>query len=73
MMRHKLRRMREARALSLLDVASRSGLTVNSVWALETGKTRIPRARTLRLLAECYGVAPDDVRAACVVPDEVAS
>lgn len=70
-MRHKLRRMREARAFSLLEVAARSGLTVNSIWNLEMGKTRIPRGRTLRLLAECYGVTPDDVRAACVVPDEV--
>ena len=68
-MRHKLRRMREVRALSLLEVSSRSGLTVNAVWNLEVGRTRIPRPRTLRLLAECYDVTPDDVRAACVVED----
>jgi transcriptional regulator with XRE-family HTH domain len=56
--------MRDSKALSLSEVAERTGLSVSVIWSLETGRRLRPHPKTLRLLAECYEVTPDEVRAA---------
>lgn len=68
-MRHDLRRLRESCALSMAEVAERTDTSVGTIWALEVGRTKMPYPKTIRRLAECYGVTPDEVRAAMKVSE----
>jgi transcriptional regulator with XRE-family HTH domain len=58
----RLREVREAKALSLAELADRSGLTKNTIYRLEHGAPE-PYPSTIRKLAEALGVAPNDLRA----------
>lgn len=60
-----LKGMREARAYTRKEVGDAIGATEHTVWSLERGITKAPRPRTVRMLAEFYGVTPDEIRAAC--------
>ena len=68
-----LKSMRESRSYTRAEVANAIGKSEHTVWAIERGRTKAPRPPTVRKLAEFYGVTPDDIRAACVVPDEAAA
>jgi len=61
-----LRGMREESALSLAELADAAHLSVGAIWKLETGRTTAPHPKTVRKLAEFYGVTPDTIRAAIV-------
>lgn len=53
----RLRELREARFLSLQDLADKSGMTKQAILRLEQGKTSA-QPRTVRRLAEALGVEP---------------
>jgi transcriptional regulator with XRE-family HTH domain len=53
----KLRELREARALSMRELAERSGVTHQTIYRLEHGQ-RNAHPRTVRHLAEALGVEP---------------
>jgi transcriptional regulator with XRE-family HTH domain len=56
----KLRGLRRARALSLRDLAERSGVAFDTINRLELGKQNA-QARTVRALAEALGVEPEEL------------
>ena len=57
----RLRRLREAAALTQEELAERAGLTANAIGALERGERRRPYPHTLRVLADALGL--DDAAA----------
>ena len=48
--------LREERDLSQAELARRAKLSAPSVWALEQGKTRMPKYQTLERIAKALGV-----------------
>lgn len=56
----KLRRLRRERALSLRDLAHRSGIAYDTINRLELGKQEA-QPRTIRKLAEALGVEPKEL------------
>ncbi|MGQ3101206.1 MAG: helix-turn-helix domain-containing protein [Sphingopyxis solisilvae] len=57
----RLRRLRHERGWSLASLAERSGLSKPSIWGWESGKAK-PRAVSLRILAETFGVDESALR-----------
>lgn len=55
----------------MAELADAAHLSVGAIWKLETGRTTAPHPKTVRKLAEFYGVTPDTIRAA-IVADEAA-
>ncbi len=55
-----LRQLRAARAFSYATVRERTGLSQQLLYDMEYGERRLTLAE-LRLLADCYGVAVNDV------------
>jgi predicted ATPase/DNA-binding XRE family transcriptional regulator len=53
----RLRRLREAAALTQQELAERAGLTGQAVGALETGRRRRPYPATIRALADALGLS----------------
>ena len=60
MMNSTLRRLRQLRALSQRELASRAKLSVTTINRIEIGQ-RKPMPRTIRKLAEALGVTPEDL------------
>lgn len=56
-----LRTIREARALSLAELAALSGVSANTIYRLEHGAPA-PFPRTVRKLAAALGVEPSVLR-----------
>lgn len=56
--RDRLRTTRQARKMSLEDVAAASGFTKSHVWELEKGTSRNPTVRAVWGLARALGVTP---------------
>lgn len=57
-----IRRLRELHALSQRDLAARARLSVTTVNRVETGQ-RKPMPRTVRKLAEAFGITPEELLA----------
>lgn len=55
-----LRQLRAARGFSYETIRERTGLSQQLLYDVEYGDRRL-KYEELRLLAECYGVSPDDV------------
>lgn len=55
-----LRQLRAARGLSYETIREQTGLSQQLLYDVEYGDRRL-QYEELRLLAECYGVSPDDV------------
>ncbi len=53
----KLRQLRRHMVLSMRELEERSGVSYNTVWRLETGRTGA-QPRTIRKLAEALNVEP---------------
>jgi transcriptional regulator with XRE-family HTH domain len=56
----RLRELRRLRVLSLHELEERSGVSYNTVWRLENGKTSA-HPKTIRKLADALGVEPSDL------------
>jgi transcriptional regulator with XRE-family HTH domain len=54
----RLRATREQRGLTLAQLATRAGLTSDTIWRIETGATRAPQAATVAALARALEVTP---------------
>ena len=59
-MNSSLRRLRQLRALSQRELASRAKLSVTTINRIETSQ-RKPMPRTIRKLAEALGVSPEEL------------
>ena len=59
-MNGKIKRLREQRALSLTDLAQRTGLSRVTINRIENGKQK-PMPRTTHKLAEALGVRVEDL------------
>jgi transcriptional regulator with XRE-family HTH domain len=57
----KLKEIREARALSLRELADLSGVRHNTIWRIEAGQRKRTHPRTIRKLAQALGVEPTDL------------
>jgi transcriptional regulator with XRE-family HTH domain len=57
----KLKEIREARALSLRELADLSGVRHNTIWRIEAGQRKRTHPRTIRTLAQALGVEPTDL------------
>lgn len=66
-----LKGMREAKAYSRAELGEAVGASAHTIWSLERGITKAPHPKTVRRLAEFFGVTPDEVRAA-LAPVEAA-
>jgi transcriptional regulator with XRE-family HTH domain len=56
----RLRQLRRQKVLSMRELEERSGVSYNTVWRLETGRTGA-QPRTIRRLAEALGVRPEEL------------
>ena len=57
----KLRELRQQRLMTQREVAERSGITVTTLSRIENGKV-IPTFKTIRNLAEVFGISPQEMR-----------
>jgi transcriptional regulator with XRE-family HTH domain len=57
---HRLRELRRQRVLSMRELEERSGVSYNTIWRLETGKTGA-QPRTIRKIAGALGVDPAEL------------
>ncbi len=57
----KLRNLREARILSLRELADESGVSYNTIWFIEAGRRKRTHPRTIRKLAKALGVEPTEL------------
>ena len=56
----RLRELRQARVLSMRELEEASGVSYNTIWRLENGKTGA-QPRTIRRLAAALGVEPSEL------------
>ena len=56
----KLRELRQRRVLTLHELEERSGVSYNTIWRLENGRTGA-QPRTIRKLAAALGVEPEEL------------
>ncbi len=56
----RLRELRRQRVLSMRELEERSGVSYNTIWRLETGKTGA-QPRTIRKIATALGVDPAEL------------
>ncbi len=56
----RLRELRRQRVLSMRELEERSGVSYNTIWRLETGKTGA-QPRTIRKIAVALGVDPAEL------------
>ncbi len=56
----KLRELRQRRVLTLHELEERSGVSYNTIWRLENGKTGA-QPRTIRKLAAALGIDPEEL------------
>ena len=58
----KLKKLREDKVLTMKETAKLSGVSYNTLYRLEHGKTGA-RQRSIKALARVYGVAPQELLA----------
>jgi transcriptional regulator with XRE-family HTH domain len=63
---HQIRQLRYSKGWSPDDLAGRAHISRTALYQIENGKTGLPRAATLRRIAEALGVAPENL----IVADE---
>lgn len=56
----RLRELRKQRVLSMRELEEASGVSYNTIWRLETGKTGA-QPRTIRKIAGALGVEPGEL------------
>jgi transcriptional regulator with XRE-family HTH domain len=58
---HKLKELRRRNVLSMRELEDISGVSYNTIWRLETGRTTQARPRSIRALASALGVEPHEL------------
>ncbi|WP_050697985.1 helix-turn-helix transcriptional regulator [Anaeromassilibacillus senegalensis] len=56
-----LRRLREARGMSVNQFAEKAGVNRTTILYLEGGRSRYPRVDTMIMLADLFGIALDEL------------
>ncbi len=56
----KLRQLRQLKVLSMRELEEAAGVSYNTIWRLETGKTEA-HPRTIRRIANALGVDPSEL------------
>jgi transcriptional regulator with XRE-family HTH domain len=56
----RLRELRRLRVLSMRELEEEAGISYNTIWRLETGRTGA-QPRTIRKLARALGVGPHEL------------
>ena len=54
----KLKELRRRKVLSMRELEALSGVSYNTIWRLESGRTIEARPRSIRALADALGVEP---------------
>lgn len=57
----KLKELRHRKVLSMRELEALSGVSYNTIWRLETGRTSEARPRSIRALAGALGVEPHEL------------
>ncbi len=57
----KLKELRRRNVLSMRELEDISGVSYNTIWRLETGRTAEARPRSIRALARALGVEPHEL------------
>ncbi len=57
----KLKELRRRKVLSMRELENLSGVSYNTIWRLETGRTAEARPRSIRALAGALGVEPHEL------------
>jgi transcriptional regulator with XRE-family HTH domain len=57
----KLKELRRRKVLSMRELEELSGVSYNTIWRLETGRTNEARPRSIRALAHALGVEPHEL------------
>ena len=57
---HRLRELRRQKVLSMRELEEIAGVSYNTIWRLETGRTGA-QPRTIRKIAEALGVDPAEL------------
>jgi transcriptional regulator with XRE-family HTH domain len=57
----KLKALRASRVLTLRELSEESGVTLNTIWRLESGYNKRARPSTIRKLATALGVQPQEL------------
>jgi transcriptional regulator with XRE-family HTH domain len=57
----KLKELRRHKVLSMRELEDLSGVSYNTIWRLETGRTTEARPRSIRALASALGVEPHEL------------
>lgn len=58
---HKLKALRASKVLTLQELSDESGVTLNTIWRLESGYNKSARPSTIRKLASALGVEPSEL------------
>ena len=56
-----LKELRRHKVLSMRELENLSGVSYNTIWRLETGRTTEARPRSIRALACALGVEPHEL------------
>jgi transcriptional regulator with XRE-family HTH domain len=59
--RNRLRALRAQRVLTLGELSNESGVTLNTIWRIESGYNKSARPSTIRKLASALGVEPSEL------------
>jgi transcriptional regulator with XRE-family HTH domain len=57
----KLKALRASKVLTLKELSNESGVTLNTIWRLESGYNKNARPSTIRKLATALGVEPREL------------
>jgi transcriptional regulator with XRE-family HTH domain len=57
----KLKALRAQKVLTLDELSQESGVTLNTIWRLESGYSKNARPSTIRKLATALGVEPQEL------------
>lgn len=57
----KLKELRSQNVLTLAELSDKSGVTLNTIWRIESGYSKSARPSTVRKLATALGVEPGEL------------
>jgi transcriptional regulator with XRE-family HTH domain len=57
----RLKALRASKVLTLQELSDESGVTLNTIWRIESGYNKSARPSTIRKLASALGVEPSEL------------